>query len=773
MSIPSQKEKSHTPIPQIVKTIFTIDKNKIYTFDVDENISFSNLKLMLKSALHLKNIGLRIFHEGQEYTSMDKETLQFLFPALNTIYFNLTLRSLSKSPEDYNSIVNINLCPKKNYCSLHNAKFTYYYCYTCKESICSTCLLSEKHKNHNFKEKYDYLQSSKLLIEEMCHNLNDGFEYLNKEYITEFKNKISQKFFNNIIQLVKTIEQKTLSLVDNLLENEKNIKKVKKNIMIFKKTCEEGIDILKDKISIEDMMLDENIFLMFDKKYNELNEEKEKMTNDINEYNAYKNQFKSLEDSIEKNYNEIFVFLQKYLSEDLFNNEDIYKENEKEIDNEENDFFIINTRTIFSHLFKDVKPNNIKYISTKRKREYNDNYYYNIEENYDYNENDDINTKITSRTNNNNTNSKTKNNKNNFITETANKIISKAKAKPKSKKKKKTEEKKETINNNNNNIDINSISTEAKSKEEKGKKPAKMALNKKSISHKSNSLTTQKICEQDNMMSNNNSEDMNTSLDLNLKYICHPVENTKEIIIYYIHEKKIEKLNFEYSSLTFGCIPSSCAWYNLNNYLYITGGILNMRSNQIFVRYNPEKNNLERLRDIPYGKEQHSICVDAKDNMYLVGGTTKIILKYGLKKGKWNLLKNELNISRRHPICLIHDEILYVFFGIDDNDNYINSYEKIDLKENKSELINTGDYHLVGGTYIDFGDFIYIFGGKNEKGVTNKSIKFNLSDGKVEDGDVTLVEPALFHQGKLQKIGESTYGNFSLVDHSFIKFNFN
>jgi len=274
-------------------------------------------------------------------------------------------------------------------------------------------------------------------------------------------------------------------------------------------------------------------------------------------------------------------------------------------------------------------------------------------------------------------------------------------------------------------------------------------------------------------MMSNNSEDMNTSLDLNLKYFCHPVENTKEIIIYYIHEKKIEKVNFEYSSLTLGSIPSSCAWYNLNNFLYITGGIINMRGNQIFVRYNPEKNNLERLRDIPYKKEQHSICVDEKDNMYLVGGTSKIILKYGLKKGKWNILKNELNVMRRHPICLIHDEILYVFFGIDDNDNYIHSYEKIDLKKNKCELIKTGDYHLVGGTYIDFGDFIYIFGGKNEKGVTNNSIKFNLNSGTVEDGDVTLVEPALFHQGKLQKIGENTYGNFSLIDHSFIKFNFN
>ena len=89
MSIPNQKEKIKTPIPQIVKTIFSLDKNKKYSFDVDENISFTNLKLMLKSALHLKNIGLRIFHEGQEYTSMEQETLQFLFPELNIINFSI------------------------------------------------------------------------------------------------------------------------------------------------------------------------------------------------------------------------------------------------------------------------------------------------------------------------------------------------------------------------------------------------------------------------------------------------------------------------------------------------------------------------------------------------------------------------------------------------------------------------------------------------------------------------------------------------------------
>ena len=95
------------------------------------------------------------------------------------------------------------------------------------------------------------------------------------------------------------------------------------------------------------------------------------------------------------------------------------------------------------------------------------------------------------------------------------------------------------------------------------------------------------------------------------------------------------------------------------------------------------------------------------------------------------------------------------------------------MKKNKYEFILADNYHLIGGTYIDFGDFIYIFGGKNENGVTNNTIKFDVTNGKIEQLNVTLVEPAMFHQGNLQRIGENTYGNFSLIDQSFIKFNFN
>ena len=35
----------------------------------------------------------------------------------------------------------------------------------------------------------------------------------------------------------------------------------------LKKNCGEGLDELKEKICIEDMMLDEEIFLTFDKKF--------------------------------------------------------------------------------------------------------------------------------------------------------------------------------------------------------------------------------------------------------------------------------------------------------------------------------------------------------------------------------------------------------------------------------------------------------------------------------------------------------------------------
>ena len=660
--------------PQIVKTIFIVDKDKQYTFDVDQNIAFKNLKLVLISAANLSHFNLHIFHEGIEYTSKENETLQSLFPNLETIIFTLSLRSPSQSVDDSDELVKVNLC-QKSYCTEHEAKFTYFYCYTCKKSICSVCFISEAHKNHTIKEKYDYLQSSKHLIERMCSNLNEGFKCLDDEYIIQFKDNIRNKLFGSLVKMLKNIEEKLIFLFDEFVEKEKNnLHNVKQNITSFKHVCMEGIDELKDKISFEDMMLDESIFLSFDKKFNDVNKEKEKIKNDIDRYLLFKSELKIIGNAIDKIYNELYTYLDKYL------NNDIYSKISKEINS--NEILPIKSKTIMNQLFSNIKCNTKKYCAKKKVNKIN----------------------ITNND--------------------------------------------ENINNNFNNFSMDIENNQS------------TPIKKKNIDQSNATSTDEKSLE---------SQKLN---NIPAKYVCKPVEDSNNILVYNVQKQQVEKKAVDLNELAIPFLPASCAWYNYNNYLYITGGKINSKYSSLFMRYNPETNIIERLNDLPYKKESHSICTDDSDNMYLVGGLNNTILKYNLVKGKWTILKNELIKMRRNPICFLYNSFLYIFFGIGENNEFLNSYERVDIFNNKIEIFNTGHYHMVNGTVVIYESYVYFFGGRTETGITNKTIKFNPATNRVMNTNVNLIEPASFHQNNLLKIGDNNYGNFSLEDNSFIKFNF-
>ena len=66
------------------------------------------------------------------------------------------------------------------------------------------------------------------------------------------------------------------------------------------------------------MMLDEEIFLTFDRKYRDISTKKNKILEDIESYNQFKQQLKLLGDSVEDIYKEIYVFLDKYLTSDIY-----------------------------------------------------------------------------------------------------------------------------------------------------------------------------------------------------------------------------------------------------------------------------------------------------------------------------------------------------------------------------------------------------------------------------------------------------------------------
>ena len=313
---------SSSELPKIIKVCFILDKNRKYYFDINQNISINQLKKMLISAANLTNQKIKLFNKEIDYTNEDLLTLDKLFPNSNYIEFFVQIlnNNNNEKEEELNDLINLKL---KNFCSIHEGKYPYFYCYDCKKSICSECVKINEHFGHQIKEKYDYFRKSKVLIENIFSDLNNVLEKsknLNKEFINDLIGKIKNNFKENLIDLVKKFENKMLSVVEAFKNKEsENLEIIENNINIFKNSCCVGLDELKNNISIEDMMIDEKIFLTFDKKLKEISNEKNKFNDDIKENENFSKNIYLINNLIEDNYKQIYDVINNIINKDNFN----------------------------------------------------------------------------------------------------------------------------------------------------------------------------------------------------------------------------------------------------------------------------------------------------------------------------------------------------------------------------------------------------------------------------------------------------------------------
>ena len=663
---------SQENLPKIIKTIFILDKNRRYSFDVNQNITIRNLKKMIDAAANLGRAHIKLFHDGKEYTSNDEDSLEFLFPTLEIIVFDLGISA--DTIDIYDDFISLKL--NKEYCPLHYSKYPYFYCYTCGKSICSECVFSNAHNGHDYKEKYDYLQSGQELVSQLFKDLNDNIKGGDDQFTLELKDKIRIQFFSKLKKMVEEIERKLVEVLDEFVKrNKQNIEIVKNNMVSLRKNCGEGLEELKDKICIEDMMLDEEIFLTFDKKFKEIESEKNKIFKDIEEYKQFKQQLKIIADSVEKIYNEIYSFLDKYLTSD------IYMKIIKEID--KIDIMPLSKKDIFYRLLSDVKKKPRIYKSSKKKiRPFNPDEDVNMEEN--------------------------------------------------------------------NVVEKNTIATPL----------SPTTAEKYSLRNKD--VTKNQLNESEPYI-------------LETKYVCHPIEKTNKILVYDVSTQKVYTQQFE-NKLFISEIPTCCAWLNYKNNLYISGGEINGKIYKNMIRYDPSKNTFDLLSQIPDNKEYHSMCFDENDNIYLIGGLSNTVLKFNLNNQKWTTFKNKLMAQRNHPICLVKDNDLYIFFGSDIYGGYVSSYEKTSLSGKGNFVMYNPEQKInleFASTFETVENSILFFGGKNENGPLKTCWKFTPSNQKFEISPYALSEPSSFHQCFLSEIGNNCFGYFSLENMNFVKINFN
>ena len=701
-------------LPKIRQTKFYLPNNRIYLFDVNQNITIYKLKKMIIVAANIgKNV--RLFHDGIEYTDKDSYCLDELFPDLQLVEFQLELPGVQV--EEIENLINLKL---RTYCKGHQGKYPNFYCYTCGNSICTDCLKGNNHKGHNIKEKYDYLQESKDLIENLFKDLKDLLSKTNgvpEEIIKQLKAKITIQFFPELVKIVKQIEENMINLILFFLEKDQNnYKLVQNNLVSLKSSCAEGLDKLKENIEIEDLMIDENVFLTFDSKFKSINNEKDKIKKDIEIYKAFTNNLNIIQNIVENTYNEIYSFLIKYLEITKF----VDIRNKINI----NDITEVNKKEILERILGDIKKKetNTKFIEYLRniRRLKNDTTLKN-------NQSEDVEMKETKE-----------------VFKTA-------------KKQKEAKDKEGQIIGSSLDVDIcNKKHVDAVySPEAPGNNMKLRSGNVYSIPKIEKELLE-------------DSYDEETETGPIYRRILSIIPNTNKALIYNVRKNNNITKDLDFPNLiSIKYFLNNCSWVNYNNKLYILGGEDKGKNSNLFIEYDGIKNSFKRLPDSKFVHVNHSLF-EYENSIYCIGGNDADCEKYDFETNAWTLLP-KLNFIQQNPILYVHNNILYSFFGDDENGNKIDHIQKLNLKNVKSKWTslfynrNKCNLKRVGCGIIKINEnCIYFFGGKTESGISKDAIEFDFSNMKASRTSCSLGQNAYFKDSMMIKISDEKYGNYSM-----------
>ena len=760
--------------PQIRQTLFIVDPTRKYLFDVNQNITIKKLKRMIVAAADLNKVGLRIFHDGVEYTAYDDSALDELFPDLQQVEFYL--QYTYEQVEDLEEIIDLKL---KQCCPEHKGKYPYFYCFTCGRSICNDCLKSGAHNNHETKEKYDYLQDSRNLVELLFKDLKDIFKNakgVNDESVEDLKAKVSVQFFPELVRMIKQIEQKMINLILFFLEKEKgNFKTIENNVNLLKNHCEEGLDKLKKEIVIEDLMIDENVFLTFDSKFKEIGKEKEKFKEDIEKYRQFLDNLNLIKSIIEKTYKEIYDFLLKYL--DVTEFEDI-----KNKINSEN-ISVVDKKKILDKLLSNIK----KKPGTESRYDSNANTNtYNLRSR-----------KVPPPTTNEFNIDDNKNKKGNFLLTSTQKD---------NKGKSIFSNMMDTSNNDNNVNNVENINTDIYKNnnlmnQNQGifgtntNPPQNKGMTLRSQNQTTNifNIDTKGNDKNNNINLNSGKKNTNEIYEENIydeeeesskgeiyNVVCHVVPPNKEIVLYNVDLNVTNHVNLEFSKMVgISHFLEESAWVNHKNKLYILGGVDDFsKSTQVFLEYDPSKNSLKRLPDSKYTHSRHSLFA-YNDQIFVVGGDRLECEKYDIVNNVWTTLPN-LSFKQIYPVLYVHNDILYSFFGIDEKYKKTDNAQKLNLKNSRSKwtqlVYKRNDCNLCvfgcGIAKINE-NTIYFLGGMDDNGIRQDAIQFDFSNLSANKTDFMLEERAYFKDSVLLKLSPKNYGNFSIEEtNPFLQIHF-
>ena len=216
------------------KFIVSLDRNRIYTLEFDQNIQMHELKMMIQKAAHLRKNNFSIFSGGENYTQYNEETFESIFPDKQLVVFTLEILDPSETSET-ELLLQINMpCPD------HNYKFLLYYCFDCGKSICSECFTHGLHKGHKIQDKCFYLLPSKYLVDKMFENWSQKpyEEFQISVDLNQYKTRLNNKIFSELFQLLQEVQNKCNNLIDKYNQiNEKSLNNIRDSVRDIKISC--------------------------------------------------------------------------------------------------------------------------------------------------------------------------------------------------------------------------------------------------------------------------------------------------------------------------------------------------------------------------------------------------------------------------------------------------------------------------------------------------------------------------------------------------------
>ena len=259
--------------------------------------------------------------------------------------------------------------------------------------------------------------------------------------------------------------------------------------------------------------------------------------------------------------------------------------------------------------------------------------------------------------------------------------------------------------------------------------------------------------------------------------VCNIVPSNNQVVLYNVDLDTIIRKSITFSKLIgITHFLEESAWVNHNNKLYILGGIDDFsQATKIFLEYDPIKNIIKRLPDSKYNHSRHSLFA-YNSQIFVVGGDRLECEKYDIINNEWKQLSNIL-FKQIYPVLYVHNDILYSFFGIDENIKKTDEAQKLNLKNSRSKWMrlnykrNECDLCLYGCGVAKIDDnSIFFLGGMDDKGMRNEAIKFDFSNLTAYRTNYVMDQSAYFKDSVLLKLSSKGYGNFSIEDtNPFLK----